>query len=238
MLILSRDDVRRIDKLAIEKLGIPGVVLMENAGRSTAEIVLSTLNVELRLAPEASSVAVLCGGGNNGGDGYVIARHLCNAGVNVRIYSAADQAKLSGDAAINSTIASKMKIPACDVRTPEQLAAATPDLERANIFADALLGTGFHGDVRPDLASVIQLCNRLAPAGGPRKVIAVDVPSGLDCDTGQPSNATIRADTTVTFVAMKRGFLNDAAKAWMGRVTVAGIGAPAELLVSMLQDKS
>src|ERR1041385_6007022 len=139
MLILSRDDVRRIDKLAIEKLGIPGVVLMENAGRSATEVVLDLLRDELRLAPDALSVAVLCGGGNNGGDGYVIARHLCNAGVNVRIYSAADRSKLSGDAAINSTIATKMKIPACDVFTSEQLAAATPDLERANVFVDALL---------------------------------------------------------------------------------------------------
>lgn len=230
MLTLSRDDIRRIDKLAVEKLGIPGVVLMENAGRSAADIVLGILRDEQPVAAGKNSVAVLCGGGNNGGDGYVIARQLHIAGVGVRIYTAADRANLSGDAAINSAIASRMGLPSRDVLTLAQLDAASPELESADIFVDALLGTGFRGNVRSDLAAVIQLCNRLAPAGGRRKVVAVDVPSGLDCDSGLASNATIRADVTVTFVAMKRGFLNAAAEKYTGRVIVVGIGAPVELL--------
>jgi NAD(P)H-hydrate epimerase len=234
MLILSRDDVRRIDQLAIDKLGIPGVVLMENAGRGAADIILKVLRDELALAPDKSSVAILCGGGNNGGDGYVIARHLFNAGAKVCIYTAVDRARLSGDAATNSNIAAHMNLPSRDLLTPQQILACTPELERCDLFVDALLGTGFRGDVRPELAAVIELSNRLAPANGRRKVVAIDVPSGLDCDSGKPSNATVRADVTVTFVAMKRGFLNDAAKAYTGRIEVAGIGAPAELLNSLL----
>jgi NAD(P)H-hydrate epimerase len=234
MLTLSRDEVRRIDKLAIEKLGIPGVVLMENAGRSAASVVLRLLHEEMKLDPEKSTVAIFCGGGNNGGDGYVIARQLVNAGINIRIYAAVDRSKLIGDAAVNSIIAERMKLPARELLTAQQIDAAIPELETCNVFVDALLGTGFNGLVRPELAAVIELCNRLAPAGSRRKVVAIDVPSGLDCDTGQPSNAVIRADVTVTFVAVKRGFLNPASRQYTGAMVVASIGAPAELLCALL----
>jgi NAD(P)H-hydrate epimerase len=227
---LSRDQVRRIDQLAIEKYGMPGVVLMENAGRASAEIILSLIRDELTLHPAHARVAVLCGGGNNGGDGYVIARHLHNAGCAVTLFAASDPDKLSGDARINYTIVERMRLPLRIVTTPALLhtAETETELESAQVIVDALLGTGFHGAVRSELASVIEHCNALRERG--KKVVAIDVPSGLDCDSGAPSNAVVRADVTVTFVAQKRGFLSPSATPFLGRVCVADIGAPRELI--------
>ena len=227
MNVLSREQVRSIDRLAIERCGIPGVVLMENAGRNASAAILEQLR-ELAVPPELARVAILCGGGNNGGDGYVIARHLHNSGCTVTLYAASDPEKLSGDAALNFAIIKKMNLPLRRITTAAEFNAIFPELNDANLLVDALLGTGFRGDVRADLAAVITYCNELQAQG--KRVVAIDVPSGLDCDTGAPSNATIVADVTVTFVAMKRGFLADSAKPFLGNVIVADIGAPKELI--------
>ena len=227
MLALSRDQVRRIDRLAIEKYGIPGVVLMENAGRSAADVVLQLIRNDLRL-PATTRVGIFCGGGNNGGDGYVIARHLHHANAIVTVFAATPLEKLSGDAAINATIVQRMNLPVRPVANSAELAAAAPEFAQQRVLVDALLGTGFHGEVSAELAAVIERCNALAHGGA--KVVAIDVPSGLDCDTGAPSNAVIRADVTVTFVAMKRGFLSPVAQAFTGLIKVAGIGAPQEIV--------
>lgn len=228
MLTLSREQVRNVDRLAIEQLGIPGVVLMENAGRAVAE---ETLRLFPR-QPSSVRAAILCGGGNNGGDGYVIARHLHNAGVNVLVFHAAGPRR-EGDAAVHRAIVEKMGLPCRDLLNDAQLAAAEPELAQADLLIDALLGTGFHGEVQPHLAAVIRCCNALARHSSRARepaVVAVDVPSGMDCDTGRASDPTIRADLTVTFVAMKKGFLAPEAKPYLGRVVVASIGAPPELL--------
>lgn len=230
MLILSRDQVRRVDRIAIEQYGIPGVVLMENAGRSAAEEALKLVanSAGPRFSAGNVKAAIFCGGGNNGGDGYVIARHLHNAGVQAVVYAAADPRSLSGDAAINRAIVEKMHLDCREILDDGQLNAATPDLEQSHLLVDALLGTGFSGAVRPHLAAVIRRLNAVALHD--KKVLAVDVPSGLDCDSGVPSNPTVRADVTVTFVAMKKGFQNVQAKPCLGRIVVAGIGAPREIL--------
>ncbi|MCY3018748.1 MAG: NAD(P)H-hydrate epimerase [Planctomycetota bacterium] len=227
MLTLSRDQLRRLDKMATEQLGIPGVVLMENAGRAVAEEALKAAAATRERDPTRVPVAVVCGGGNNGGDGYVAARHLHNAGLRVTVFSAADPARLSGDAAVHRGIAEKIGLDCRLILDETQLHAAEPQLEAAQVFVDALLGTGFTGELRPHLAAIIRRCNALALAD--RKVVAVDVPSGLDCDTGVPANPTFRADVTVTFVAMKKGFLTMQAKPYLGRVVVASIGTPPEL---------
>ena len=227
MLILSRDQVRRIDQVAIERYGIPGVVLMENAGRNASAVILEDLRERL-ITPEKARVAILCGGGNNGGDGYVIARHLHNNGCAVTLYTAVDPAKLTGDAAINHAIAAKMNLPLRRMTTQAEFTASANELEHADVLVDALLGTGFRGEVRPELAAIIAHCNTLHASG--HRVVAIDVPSGLDCDSGAPSNATIVADATVTFVAQKRGFLAKPAQEFLGKVVVADIGAPKELI--------
>jgi NAD(P)H-hydrate epimerase len=232
MVVLTREQVRRVDRLAIERLGIPGVVLMENAGRAVAEQVLRIEAGAVQRDPRSVSVVVLCGGGNNGGDGYVAARHLHNADIAVTIFAASDPAKLSGDAAAHYAIAAKMGLPCRRVLDEEQLEAALPELTAANVFVDALLGTGFKGELRPHLAALIRRCNALTLEN--RRMVAVDVPSGLDCDTGAPSQATVRADVTVTFVAPKRGFVTERAKPFLGRIVVASIGTPPSLTEEVL----
>jgi hydroxyethylthiazole kinase-like uncharacterized protein yjeF len=203
---------------------------MENAGRNAAAVVMDVLREDCRIDPGGSRVAVLCGGGNNGGDGYVIARHLHNAGVDVTLYTACDPDRLTGDAAVNHAVCSRMGLAVEPITSQQQLDSHAPAWQSAHVVVDALLGTGFAGEVRSHMAQVIGRCNGLL---GP-KVVAVDTPSGLDVDSGEPSNATIRADVTVTFVAEKRGFATPSAKPYVGRAVVADIGAPPGLIGRVL----
>jgi NAD(P)H-hydrate epimerase len=217
---LTRDEVRAFDRRAIEALGLPGAVLMENAGRSAAEEVLRLLAAR---GATPGRVVVLCGAGNNGGDGYVIARHLLNAGVDVRLCSCVPVARLAGDAALNRRVAEALGLRVASIEDLDALAREAPGWEGADVLVDALLGTGFRGQVRPPLDAVIAAAN--AAEVGAR--LAVDLPSGLDCDSGEPAGATLRADVTVTFVARKRGFDHPPSAEWTGRIVVAGIGVPA-----------
>ena len=223
---LTREQVRRVDRIAIEDFAIPGIVLMENAGRNAARIIRRRFESAKPASGATRFVAIVCGRGNNGGDGFVIARHLANAGIPIELFLACDPKRLSGDAAVNCNIAAKMGLPSCPFDTPQRIAAAAPRLGEAAIVVDAVLGTGFAGTVRAPLDKVIEAINRPAASAAERRIIAIDVPSGLDCDTGRPSNATVRADETVTFVAMKVGFQRPGASAYTGRVHVADIGAP------------
>jgi NAD(P)H-hydrate epimerase len=209
---LTRDEVRAFDRRAIEEFGVPGVVLMENAGRNTAEL-LRSLGINGR-------VAVCCGKGNNGGDGFVIARHLDNHQVPVRSLLFVRPDELGGDALINYRIASQtgLDILVCAAQQIDE-AALHAELAKADWIVDALFGTGLSGPIRSPLDKVIAAINA---AGS--KVLAVDIPSGLDCDTGIPLGPTVRAQHTVTFVAPKKGFASPAAREWTGEVHVADIG--------------
>ncbi|MFH1420304.1 MAG: NAD(P)H-hydrate epimerase [Planctomycetota bacterium] len=220
---LTRAQVREVDRRAIEEYRIPGIILMENAAGNATRYVM-------KAAPEGGSVAVVCGRGNNGGDGFVIARHLFNAGITVEIFLVCDPARLTGDAAINARIAEEMHIHRYAFDTDAHIREAAPRLQRADVIVDAILGTGFSGQVRSPLDLAIEAINRCSRA----KVIAVDLPSGLDCDTGQPSNATVRATMTVTFVARKVGFDAVGASVYTGEIHVADIGAPRTVVQEVL----
>jgi NAD(P)H-hydrate epimerase len=211
--------VREIDRRAIEEYGIPGVVLMENAGRNATEIIL-------RACPTLRRAAIVCGRGNNGGDGFVIARHLHNAGRHVRLILTSPPESLSGDAAINYGIAAKMKLENQILDTNEEIAGSTVLFEDCDVIVDALLGTGFVGQMRPPMDSVIAAINR----SGCKNIFAIDLPSGMDCDSGAPSAQTVRAHHTITFVALKLGFDRPGAAEFTGTVHVADIGAPIELI--------
>lgn len=206
---LTRDQVRRVDAIAIRDYGMSGLVLMENAGRGAAETIG-------RVAPDGR-VVIVCGKGNNGGDGYVIARHLQLAGRDVVIVSVVDRDQLSGDAAANAAIAVKAEIP---IET-----FAGDGLRNAEVIVDCLLGTGAVGDPRGDYASLIELANSTDSLR-----IAIDIPSGLDCDSGLPATPTFRADHTITFVASKVGFEKATAKDHVGLLHEVGIGVPKTLL--------
>ena len=216
---LSCAQIRDIDRRAIAEYGIPSLVLMENAGRGAAETLLG-LGVH-------GPVVICCGKGNNGGDGLVIARHLHNAEIDVKALLFAAPEDLSADAAANWQSIAKAAIPAEIMPNPDdaRLAAA---LARAEWVVDALYGTGLHGAVRPPLDRVIAAIN-----ASPARIFAVDIPSGLDGDAGEPLGATIRALHTATFVAPKKGFANPAAATWIGKLHVIDIGVPHQLLADI-----
>jgi hydroxyethylthiazole kinase-like uncharacterized protein yjeF len=215
--VMSRDEVRRVDAWAIEEIGVPGVVLMENAGRSCAELAKEKL-----AGVDRPKVCIFCGTGNNGGDGYVIARHLLNAGMGVRIVLCGAREKVRGDAQVNLEILERLG------HAAEPLDPGAENLSTyvrvyagdADLVVDALFGTGLHGELNREFQSLIETINDLS-----RPILAVDIPSGLDCDAGTPLGTAIRAKYTVTFVAMKQGFLASAAATrYTGEVYVASIG--------------
>lgn len=203
---LTRAAVRELDQRAIREFGVPSIVLMENAGRGCAEWLK-------RLNPERRPTMVVCGPGNNGGDGFVIARHLDNAGWPVAAWLYGDPAQLPPDAAINYAIARR-----CGLLAP------WPDGFRGWIV-DALFGTGLSRPLGPPYDTLIAAINA---SGNP--VFAVDIPSGLDCDRGEPLSVAVQAHYTATFVALKRGFTRPAAAQWLGQVEVIDIGAPRQLI--------
>jgi NAD(P)H-hydrate epimerase len=207
-LFLSRAQVRAFDQFAIERIDIPAVVLMENAGRGAAQI-LQSLGIR-------GPVVVCCGKGNNGGDGLVMMRHLANWGFEVRALLFASPEDLAADAFLQWNIVRKMALPYQVITDVE---SQMETLTKVDWIVDALFGTGLTGAVRTPLDRAIESINTCGV-----RVLAVDIPSGLDCDTGLPLGATIRAEHTVTFVAPKLGFRNPASLAYTGRVHVADIG--------------
>jgi len=230
---LTVAQTRGMDRYAIEELGIPGVVLMENAGRNAADLIERWLRGRAGTITSPGRVAIVCGRGNNGGDGFVVARHLTNRGHKVSVDLAADPASLAGDAAVNHAIAHKMGVPIRMVNDGKALSAAARRWRRCDTIVDALLGTGFSGRVREPMAGIIERINAL---NGPL-VVAIDVPSGLDADTGVAAGPAVRADRTITFLAGKAGYRRRSAKPYLGRLTVVDIGAPRALIRSRLEKR-
>jgi NAD(P)H-hydrate epimerase len=218
---LTCEQIRQIDRAAIEGIGMPGVILMENAGRAAAEFVYSIL-----VDPGRSRVLILCGPGNNGGDGFVVARHLHNAGVNVTVALSVPVESLRGDAAINARIVQQMPLRLLRAYEPAGMEEVTKESEKAEVIVDALLGTGSSGAPRGAMRELIEIANAAARA----RRIAIDLPSGLDGDTGQPASPCFRADATITMVAPKAGFATPLAQPYVGRVVVVDIGVPRELV--------
>ncbi len=220
---LSRQQVREVDRIAIEELGIPGVVLMENAALGATSVALKMLQ------SKPGCVAILCGGGNNGGDGYAIARMLANKEVEVKLLNLLDIDALKGDALLNRRICERMNIEADSLESRGGYGWLGAELSGCALIIDGLLGTGFRGEVRAPVDEIIKQVNAASRASDV-SVLALDLPSGLDCDSGQPAETTIRATRTVTFVAEKRGFASPASRDWTGEVSVASIGAPPALI--------
>ena len=216
-MFLTREEARELDRLAMEEHGVPGIVLMENAGRGMAELLLSF--------GARGPVVVCCGPGNNGGDGFVIARHLDIASVPVRVLLFGAPERLPGDAAVNYRILSKSGVPLNVYRDGLDEGTLTAELDGAEWVVDALFGSGLKGPLRPPFDRVVT-----AIKAGRGRVFAVDIPSGLDCDTGKPMGPTVRAQHTATVVAPKKGFAEAAAREWLGEVHVVGMGAPRRLL--------
>ena len=214
--VLTRRQVRDVDAWAISILGIPGVVLMENAGRGCADIIIPELKNR-----GGKNVCIFCGTGNNGGDGFVIARLLTNAGYKVKIILCGPPAKIKGDALISFNIARNMQIPITEIsltqgKVNEEVAKHAGG---SDLIVDAIFGTGLTGELSDIFIEIINAINLLN-----KPVIAVDIPSGLDCDKGEPIGASIKAIATVTFVASKQGFQNSRSMNYTGDVYIASIG--------------
>ena len=224
-LVLSRDQVRACDGVAIERFGIDGLVLMENAGGSAARLILSLLS-----RPGRARVVIVAGTGNNGGDGFVVARHLANEKVDVDVVVCGRRERIKGDALRNLAIIEKMTLPLTyiDETSAAVIAAGLAGrLEGAEVIVDAMLGTGTAGPAREAIRTAIQTINECRQG---KTVVALDIPSGLDCDSGEPVGIAVRAHHTVTFAAMKKGFQLLNAASYTGDVTVASIGIDAARL--------
>ncbi|MFH1616570.1 MAG: NAD(P)H-hydrate epimerase [Planctomycetota bacterium] len=215
-LVMSRREVRAVDDWAINTLGIPGVILMENAGRSCTDLIVSRLT-EIG----GVNVCIFCGTGNNGGDGYVIARHLTNRGFHPCVVICGQPGKIKGDAKINLDILKAMglHIEKLDLNDKD-LPAKIKSLSAGHDFiVDSLFGTGLSGLLQKEYITLVESINTLG-----KPILAVDIPSGLDCDSGLPLPSAIRAEATVTFVAVKKGFMTDHARQYTGDVYIASIG--------------
>lgn len=214
--IATRDEIRDFDRYAIETLGVPGIVLMENAGRQIAEAARAMLAG--RAKPR---VVILAGPGNNGGDGFVVARHLAMAGIRAEVALLAPREKIAGDADTNLRILEALgfQVRVLAGKVEAALGELRPILAEADLVVDGLLGTGTRGEIREPYASVIGAVNAAR-----RPVLAIDIPSGLDPDTGKPLGPTVRATKTVTLAAVKVGFRKPGAAEYTGEVVLADIG--------------
>lgn len=209
--------MREADRTAINWLGIPGIVLMENAGRGAAELIT-------RLYPTARNFMIFCGPGNNGGDGFVVARHLLIAGLKPTVFTTAGPEVRGGDAATAARCAEGCGI---ESRRTEDYSEAELSglITSADVVVDALLGTGSKGVPRGEAARVIPLF-KVA-----RAVVSLDLPSGIDPDTGLSGGVFVKADVTATFLAKKKAFASEPGKLACGNVFICHIGVPAGLLL-------
>ena len=221
--VLSRTQARELDRLTIETYAIPGMVLMENAGRGIVDLLLTQ-------EPQGN-IIICCGQGNNGGDGFVVARYLHNLHRPVQVLLFGDPGEITGDAKINYIIIKALGVPIITINS-EDIETIQHVLSEADWIIDALFGTGMQGQVKWPFVKVIGAIN-----AAHKKVLSIDIPSGLDCDTGIPLGVAVRATHTVTMVGLKQGFLNPEAQDYLGHVDVVDIGTPRALIETYISAK-
>ncbi|MFQ5821833.1 MAG: NAD(P)H-hydrate dehydratase, partial [Candidatus Heimdallarchaeota archaeon] len=214
-LVVTAKEIAAMDRKTIEELGIPGIVLMENAGRKVVSVIRKMLGTV-----KDKKVAIFCGKGNNGGDGYVVARYLSSMGAQLTVLLAGESQQVKGDAAQNLNLLSKLGIPVL----PISLSEHAEGVFGAHLIVDALLGTGVSGPVKGLIADIVDLIN-----GQRAPKVAIDLPTGLESDTGAISGACVKADATVTMGHIKRGLLFSPGREHAGRVFVANIGIPQQV---------
>ncbi|MFO0618785.1 MAG: NAD(P)H-hydrate dehydratase [Polyangiaceae bacterium] len=251
--VLSRGQMRAFDKHAIETCHVPGVILMENAGRGAADVLSAMIEEErptqgggrTRPAapksfeasrypsrhkrvpgqpatyPLAARIVVVCGTGNNGGDGFVVARHLLARGAEVVVILAGPSEKVTGDARIMHDAFIDLGGVCVEIPTGAPLDPLSAELARADYVVDALFGTGLDRPIQGHIAEFIGAINRAKA-----RIVALDIPSGLDADSGYPLGVAVHADDTVTFCHLKVGLLTPEGARLAGRVHVVDLGVP------------
>ena len=220
MKVVTTAEIRTIEQRAIEEYGIPSVVLMENAGREATRQIQRILgNVYNK------KVAIFAGKGNNGGDGYVVARHLSNQGAKVKVFLIGSKAAVTGDALINLQIITAMGIDVNEVVHDGDWDKIKIAMTFTDCLIDALVGTGFTDQLYGNMAQVVESINKTN-----KIVISIDVPSGVDADTGQIRGTAVKAQHTITFSLPKQGLLLYPGASYAGDISVVDIGIPHVLL--------
>ena len=225
--ILRVEAVRELDRRATEELGIPGALLMERAGAAVAEVCFRVLGSRGRHGTPIERVLLLCGMGNNGGDGFVAARLLQEADIAVEVWFMGDLNGVdpASDPGVHLKLAQVAGVDVQETGTIEEWLKGRPAPPEGALVVDALLGTGVRGEVRGPVKKLIEWVN-----AGEAAVVAVDVPSGLDANEGQVLGVAVRAVWTVTFGAAKAGFFVGEGPGCVGELTVDAIGFPEWLL--------
>ncbi|MDP2920846.1 MAG: NAD(P)H-hydrate epimerase [Candidatus Omnitrophota bacterium] len=206
MKTVSVKEMQELDRIAIEDKGIPSVALMENAGRAVSEIALSELK-----DIKDKKVAIFCGGGNNGGDGFVAARHLFNKGINVSVYLIDQRANLKNDPKINAEALDNIGVEIREISAPISI--------DCGLIIDAIFGIGLKGEVKEPVRSIISDLNKKSIT-----IISADVPSGLDADTGEILGVAVKAGITVTMQFPKQGFYRNKGPEYTGKIIAVDIG--------------
>ncbi|MCP4163053.1 MAG: NAD(P)H-hydrate dehydratase [Deltaproteobacteria bacterium] len=216
MKLVIAEEMQKMDKETIKSYGIPGVVLMEIAGLGATLFLLDEIkDIKNR------KVSVVAGRGNNGGDGFVIARYLINRGVEVKVFLLSEKDKVQGDAKFNLDLLSPLKISVTEILSTDDLNKNKGSILHSDIIVDAIFGTGLNADVRGHFKDVINFINSLE-----KKVLAVDIPSGLNADTGKICGVCVRADFTATFGLAKTGHFIYPGKELTGKLKIIEIGIP------------
>jgi len=216
MILVTAAEMQEMDRQAIEKHSIPGLELMETAGQGDTIVLLSLF------ADQAEDgVSIVCGKGNNGGDGFVIARELAAKDFNVTVYLLAKTEAVRGDAAVNLKRLAALNVPIIEVPDEDRFSKIKSDIVRSGLLVDAILGTGLTSDVRDFFKAVIDFINRSSIP-----VFAVDIPSGLNSDTGQPCGTAVQAQATATFALAKIGHYTYPGAAHTGKLEIIDIGIP------------
>ena len=219
MKVATAEQMQELDRKAIEIYRIPGIVLMENAGRGAAEVIYNAF-------PDLQKkrIAIVAGKGNNGGDGFVIGRHLLNKGIPIKVFLLTESKSLRGDAETNYQIFSRMKGEVISIPSSKDYQKVKKDLEKFDLLIDGIFGTGLDAEVRGYYREVIDHLNTLK-----KPIVAIDIPSGLAANTGKPLGTAIRASLTITFGLPKVGHLISPGVDYVGEVKVIDIGIPKSL---------
>ena len=224
--VVTAAEMRALDRATIEDIGIPAFTLMETAGRAVAHVAMELLDDAEESAAVAAHVAVVCGPGNNGGDGFVAARVLRDLGIDAAVYLATGRAVIRGDAAAHLAVYERAGGVVRMIDTPQALGDLGDAIAGAAVVIDALFGVGLSRPLENHLADVVSLINHAS------RRLAVDIPSGLDADTGRVLGVHVEADVTVTMGALKVALAGAPGFAHCGAVDVADIGVPSGVLAT------
>ena len=220
MYLVTAEEMQSMDRETIKSFGIPGQVLMENAGRGAARMLIEKFPDLQR-----KKVGIAAGPGNNGGDGFVIARYLKNYDIQVTVFLLSEKKKVRGDAEANLKLLFPLEIPVIEISDMKSLERQMISIIQQDVWVDAIFGTGLKKEVKGYFFEVITVINK---SGKP--VFAVDIPSGLDSDTGQPHGVSIKADATATFAFAKIGHILFPGADYTGELGIIDIGIPVHIL--------